>query len=64
MSKKEIVWNWFIGIFLTSANLLLLFIYAITNDYSPYQIALTVIFLIYGISKIAEMMYYITNNKE
>lgn len=36
MSKAEIIWKWFIGLFLTLANLFLLLAYTITKDYSPY----------------------------
>lgn len=64
MSKKEIIWNWFLGILLTLGNLFLLVIYTITNNYLAFQIPLAIIFLIYGIFKISEMLYYTTENKE
>ena len=64
LTKKEIIWNWFLGIFLTLGNLFLLAIYAITKDYSAFQIPLAIIFLIYGIFKISEMLYYTTENNK
>lgn len=63
MSKFEIIWNWFVGIFLTLGNMFLLFVYIITKEYSPYQIAMAIVLLIFGIVKISEMIYYITNKE-
>ena len=58
MSKSEIIWNWFIGIFITLGNLSLLIIYAITKDCSPYKVVVAIFLLLYGIFKIAEMIEY------
>ena len=63
MSKAERIWNWFIGIFLTLGNVTLIILYTITKDYSPYKIVMTMVLLLYGIVKIAEMIDYTANKQ-
>lgn len=64
MSKADEMFNWIIGTILTSGNLFLLIMYAITKRCTAFKFIVSSIWLIFGICIISTMIIYTSNKRK